>query len=59
MTLSVNACATSITAINKECLWAEIIRPSRQDVLTLGTEDQIFLHNKNVEDNCKPKSEGN
>jgi len=52
MTLSVNACAGNTTVINKECQWAEIIHPSSRDELTIGTEDQIFLHNKNVKDNC-------
>lgn len=35
-------CETSV----RSCDWAEPIRPSRQDVLTLGTERQILTHNE-------------
>ena len=38
------------TVISGECLWAEPIRPSVRDPLTIGTQRQILAHNqKDVE----------
>ena len=38
---SMAGCATS-----DPCGWAEPIRPSRADVLTEGTRDQVLVHNE-------------
>ena len=34
------------TVISGECLWAEPIRPSVRDALTIGTHRQILAHNQ-------------
>ena len=34
------------TVISGECLWAEPIRPSVRDALTIGTQRQILAHDK-------------
>ena len=57
MTIWISGCA-SITAtkpnvsVTNECSWTETIRPSRKDVLTRGTQEQIVTHNENREKNC-------
>ena len=40
------------TVISGECLWAEPIRPSLRDALTIGTQRQILAHNKKGVEFC-------
>lgn len=42
---STAGCATS-PALRDDCDWAEPIRPSRADVLTRQTKEQIAAHNE-------------
>ena len=44
-TVSIAGCATEQLARN-ECDWAQPIRPSRHDVLTRQTKEQIAVHNE-------------
>jgi hypothetical protein len=46
--LGTSTACTSITT--KECTWAGIIKPSRQD--TIGTKKQVLEHNLNYEREC-------
>lgn len=36
-----------------ECVWTREIRPSKDDVLTRGTQEQILAHNLSRQDNCR------
>jgi hypothetical protein len=45
---------TPITAAGS-CQLFEVIRPSRQDVLTSGTKKQIVAHNRIWRENCEAK----
>lgn len=45
-------CATAIGPPPNECAWAEPIRPSRKDVLTDRTLEQIVAHNELGERLC-------
>lgn len=47
--------STTEIKLSNECVWADIIRPSRQDVLTTDTKRQILAHNVNYENNCITK----
>lgn len=39
-------CATDLRPHRDDCDWAEPIRPSREDVLTRETKEQIVAHNE-------------
>ena len=43
--VSTAGCATD-PRLNSDCDWAQPIRPSRQDVLTRQTREQILAHNE-------------
>ena len=45
-------CATALRPPPNDCAWAEPIRPSRDDVLTDGTLEQIVAHNEIGERLC-------
>jgi hypothetical protein len=45
-------CATGLRPLRNDCDWAEPIRPSRADVLTDGTLEQIVAHNEIGERLC-------
>jgi len=45
-------CATAPLLLRNDCDWAEPIRPSRDDVLTDGTLEQIVAHNEIGERLC-------
>ena len=53
MMLIVAGCGTSGAAIRSGCEWAKPIWPSKADVLTRETEDQIFIHNETWERLCR------
>jgi hypothetical protein len=40
------------TVISSECLWAEPLRPSVRDILTIGTQRQILAHNQKGVEFC-------
>ena len=44
--------STTEIKVSNECVWADIIRPSRQDIMTTDTKRQIVKHNRNYEANC-------
>lgn len=48
---STAGCATEQLARN-DCDWAQPIRPSRKDVLTRQTREQIAVHNESGVRNC-------
>ena len=50
--VSTAGCATEQLARN-DCDWAQPIRPSRQDVLTRKTKEQISAHNESGARICK------
>lgn len=52
MMLVLTPSCASTNAINPECLWAEIIATSKDDVLTRGTKEQIVRHNQLFERRC-------
>jgi len=58
MTSAISGCKHTdtppITAA-ASCQLFEVIRPSRQDVLTRGTKEQIVAHNRVWRDNCEAK----
>ena len=43
--VSIAGCATD-PRLKSDCDWAQPIRPSRQDVLTRQTREQILAHNE-------------
>ena len=43
--VSTTGCATD-PRLKSDCDWAQPIRPSRQDVLTRQTKEQILSHNE-------------
>lgn len=45
-------CATIPRHLQNDCDWAEPIRPSRADVLTDGTLEQIVAHNETGQELC-------
>lgn len=47
--------STTEIKLSNECAWTEIIRPSRQDVLTTETKRQILSHNLSYEIHCITK----
>ena len=49
MISSLSGCATRIV----DCTAVDLIKPSRADVLTRGTKEQIVQHNLWVERNCR------
>lgn len=51
MMIVVTGCATT-TATDTGCLWTREINPSRYDVFTAGTRDQIIEHNMTRERVC-------
>lgn len=50
MLISLVGCGTNKII---DCSAVDLIMPSRQDVLTRGTKEQIRNHNLWVEENCK------
>lgn len=51
---STAGCATN-AAFKSDCDWARPILPSREDVLTRETKEQIVAHNETGERLCKWK----
>jgi hypothetical protein len=49
MLIWLNGCTT---ISGTECAWAEAILPSKDDVLTRGTAEQIVAHNEKVQRFC-------
>lgn len=49
MMLSASGCGTKWV----DCSAVDVIKPSRSDVLTRGTKEQIVQHNTWVEANCR------
>jgi hypothetical protein len=45
-------CAMDLRRLRSDCDWAEPIRPSRADLLTDGTLEQIVAHNEIGERLC-------
>jgi hypothetical protein len=45
ITVSTAGCATD-SRLKSDCDWAQPIKPSRQDVLTRQTKEQILAHNE-------------
>lgn len=53
MVLSLMSLASGCaTVISSECLWAEPLRPSVHDILTIGTQRQILAHNQKGVEFC-------
>lgn len=50
MMLLASGCATNKFV---DCSAVDVIKPSRADVLTRGTKEQIVNHNLWVEENCR------
>ncbi len=53
--VNMTACATRTTVINTACSSFHLITPSRADILTLGTENQISGHNGAYRASCSRK----
>ena len=49
---SISGCATKTIVVDSACTAFEPIYPSRRDVLTRGTIDQILTHNMTWESRC-------